>query len=97
MKDSKIFNLIKDKIRQNQYDFKEHTIDEMAIEKFLIKDVLFAIITGEFIQKYTHDETHFRYLIRGEIEDGRILDVVVFFSQNCLFIKTVFEYNYGNY
>lgn len=82
---------IKDKIREGKFRFSLHCLEELYDEGFTEQDAVKAIRNAPDFDKLTEDLSHVRYVLFGRAGDGRDLNVVVFFSQGTLVIKTAYE------
>ncbi len=86
-----IINKIRDKIRENQYIFKNHALDKLEEYSHTPIDAIAAIMNGFVYDKLTHDPRGTRYVILGEVNDGQELFIVCRFLDRKLLIITCYE------
>jgi uncharacterized DUF497 family protein len=69
-----------------------HAADELADDGFTVFDVERAILTGEIVERQKdHQSGEWKYLVFGQIIDGRLVTVVAKMSiTNKLVIITVY-------
>ena len=85
---------IQRKVLQGEFEFSRHCLLEPADEGFMPSDATAAILNAKKFDKLTDDESHVRYALCGFAGDGRAMKVIVFLSQEKVFIKTTYEYFY---
>jgi hypothetical protein len=80
-------------IREQRYRISSHANDEMADDFLEAADVENVILTGEIVQKFTHDPRGTRYEVLGDTTDYRRACVVCRFllSGTLLVITTYVE------
>lgn len=88
----RILRQMREKVRKRQYVMTLHAEEEMVDDGFTIFDVERAILTGEIIkQQEDHHSGEWKYLVLGQVIDGRLLTVVAKLSTtNKLVIITVY-------
>ena len=89
---NRILRQMRESVRQRQYVMTLHAEEEMADDGFTIFDVERAILTGEIVERQKdHQSGEWKYLVFGQIIDGRLLTVVAKMSiTNKLVIITVY-------
>ena len=90
-KGAKIIQLVREKVRQQEYEIAApHFYEEMRNDKLIFADIKAAIATGQIAQTFTHDPRGTRYEIIGEATDGRLITVICRIkpSGNLLLITT---------
>lgn len=88
----RILRQMRDRIRERQYVMTLHAEEEMVDDGFTIFDVERAILTGEIIERQEdHHSGEWKYLVLGQVIDGRLLTVVAKLSiTNKLVIITIY-------
>jgi len=89
---NRILRQMRESVRQRQYVMTLHAEEEMADDGFTIFDVERVILTGEIVERQKdHQSGEWKYLVFGQIIDGRLLTVVAKMSiTNKLVIITVY-------
>ena len=87
-----ILRQMRENVRKRQYVMTLHAEEEMVDDGFTIFDVERAILTGEIIERQEdHHSGEWKYLVLGQVIDGRLLTVVAKLSiTNKLVIITVY-------
>lgn len=76
-KQTKIIHLIREKMRNQEYEVTApHFYEEMRNDKLIFADIEAAIATGQITQTFTHDPRGTRYEIIGEATDSRPITVI---------------------
>ncbi|NOT61745.1 MAG: DUF4258 domain-containing protein [Acidobacteria bacterium] len=76
-RESKQLQLIREKLRQREYEFAiPHFFEEMANDDLNFADIEHAIQHGQISRVFTDDPRGPRYEIVGEAADGRTIAVV---------------------
>jgi len=77
-------------VRQNQYEFSMHALEEMDDDELLETDIHHVLLHGDIVAKLTEDERGMRLVIRG-ISVGKEIEVVCrFLSSGWLRIITTY-------
>jgi hypothetical protein len=87
-----ILTKIQRKVLQGDFDFSFHCLLELAEDNFEPSDAVSAILNAKDFDKLTDDESHIRYVLYGNANDGRAIKIVVFLSHGRVFIKTIYEH-----
>lgn len=90
-KPTKIIKLIREKVRDQEYEFTiPHFFEEMANESLIFADVEAAITNGAINQIFTDDPRGVRYEIAGRTIDGRLIAIICRIKETgkLLFITT---------
>lgn len=76
-KQARIIKLIREKVRNQEYEFTiPHFFEEMANDDLSFADIENAIVSGNINQVFTDDPRGIRYEIVGQSIDGRQLAVI---------------------
>lgn len=88
----RILRQMREKVRKRQYVMTLHAEEEMVDDGFTIFDVERAILTGDITERQEdHYSGEWKYLVLGQVIDGRLLTVVAKLSiTNTLVIITVY-------
>jgi hypothetical protein len=86
-----IIEVIRDKVRDQQYEFAiPHFFEEMANDELIFADVETAIINGKIQRRFTRDPRGPRFEIVGPATDRRLIAVICRIKETgkILFITT---------
>ena len=86
-----IYTIIQRKVNRDEFDFSEHSLNELAAENFRLADAERVILSPFNYYQFTDDDSHVRYAFEGYTEKGRMLRVIVFLQQSRVKIKTGYE------
>lgn len=86
-----IYTTIQRKVNRDEFDFLEHSLDELADENFKLSDAVKVILNPSNRFEFADDESHVRYAFEGYTKSGRMLRVIVFVQQGRVKIKTGYE------
>jgi len=86
-----VIDRIRKAVRDGQYIFTDHAIEEAQADNLLLADVVDVLLYGEIDSVYTEDIRGTRYVVRGDIDDDEV-DVVCRFRSDgkLLIIITVY-------
>jgi Domain of unknown function (DUF4258) len=90
-KKSSLIETIRDKVRDQQYEFAiPHFFEEMANDDLLFADVEMAIVNGKIQRRFTRDPRGPRFEIVGPATDGRSIAIICRIKETgkLLFITT---------
>lgn len=74
----KILQQIRVAVWQGTYEVTiPHFFEELADDDLLLQDAETALLVGDIVRRLTDDPRGTRYVIRGKIHDGRVIEVVV--------------------
>ena len=86
-----VLTKIKRKLREGDFRFSLHCLEELFSDSFTEEDAIAAINSAMEFDKLSDDESHVRYVFHGRARDGRALSVVIFLSQGTVVLKTAYE------
>jgi hypothetical protein len=66
---------IRKKLKQNQFEFSKHAVDNMIIRRITVKEVREAISRGEVIEDYPQDKYGPSCLVLGFTSENRPLHI----------------------
>lgn len=73
---ARILETIRAAIRTGAYEVTiPHFLQEMAADDLIFEEVETAILTGSIVRRFK-DPSGARYVIRGKVPDGRLIEVV---------------------
>ncbi len=76
-KQGKIIKLIREKLRNQEYEFTiPHFFEEMANDNLIFADIETAIFNGDINRAFTDDPRGVRYEITGRSTDERFIAVI---------------------
>lgn len=86
-----IIERIRKAVRDGQYTFTDHAIEEAENDALLLSDIVEVLLTGDLDATLTDDPRGERYVVRGDIDDAEV-DVVCRFNADgkLLIIITVY-------
>ena len=90
-KREKIIELIREKVRHQEYEFTiPHFFEEMANDELIFADIETAIANGKINQAFTDDPRGARFEIAGRSTDDRMIAVICRIKETgkLLFITT---------
>ena len=90
-KHAKLIRLIREKLREQEYEFAiPHFFEEMANDDLVFTDIEMAIANGYINRIFSDDPRGARYEIRGTASDGRMVAVICRLKETgkLLFITT---------
>ncbi|MBS1788539.1 MAG: DUF4258 domain-containing protein [Acidobacteria bacterium] len=90
-KREKIFELLREKVRHQEYEFAfPHFFEEMANDELIFADIETAIASGKINQIYTDAPRGARFEIVGRSTDDRLIAVICRIKETgkLLFITT---------
>lgn len=69
-----------------------HFLEELAADDLTLQDAETAILTGEIAKRLKGDPRGLRYVVRGRISDGRLVEIVARIKpDNRVLFITVYE------
>lgn len=86
-----IFTRIQRKVSNDEFNFLDHCLDELADENFKPSEAVSAVLSPFNYFSYTDDESHVRYAFEGFAKKGRMLRVIVFLQQGRVKFKSAYE------
>ncbi len=92
-KHAKVIRLIREKVRNQEYEFAiPHFFEEMANDDLIFADIESVIANGQVNRVFTDDPRGARYEIVGTSMDGRAVAVICRIKETGkLLLITVFE------
>lgn len=78
---------------KNQIVWKNHAAEKMTERSILRKEVIECIMNGDIIEVYPNDKPFISCLVFGYTIDNKPLHVVCSYSDDYLYIITVYEPN----
>ncbi|MBI4551309.1 MAG: DUF4258 domain-containing protein [Candidatus Latescibacteria bacterium] len=70
-----MINQLREKIKQNQFEFSQHAVDQSILRHISVQDLRTAIEHGEIIEDYPHDKYGPSCLILGFTRRKRPLHI----------------------
>ena len=91
MDKSGILQRIRQAVRNGQYLFTDHAVEEAQADGLWLSDVIDILLHGDLDSIYTEDERGTRYVVRGDVNELEV-DVVCRFRADgvLLIIITVY-------
>lgn len=90
-----LLDSIRDKVRQQRYEFSKHAVDQSVLRGIKVKEVEQALLgRSEVVENYSDDERGPSCLVLGFTDTGRALHIQVSHSSRPLLrIITLYEPN----